>query len=71
VPHKACSLACKIAEDRLRHILRRLHIAVDLAQCCGIDQIKVPAHQLRECLFRPFGRVTPEEITVSYVHLFI
>ena len=40
-----CGLAREVGENRLRHVLRQVRVAVDLPQRSGIDQADVPPHQ--------------------------
>ena len=64
VIREPCRLARQRGENALRHVLRALHIAVHLPQCCRVDEVDLPAHQLGEGIFGPVASVAAEEVGV-------
>ncbi len=58
-------LAREIREDRLRHILREMRVAIHLPQRRRIDQVHVPPHQFGKGILRICFGIPAKQFTIG------
>jgi len=57
---QGAGLPGEVGKNRLRHVLRQVRVAGDLAQCRGINQVDMPRHKLAESGFRTVLSITSQ-----------
>lgn len=68
MPVELCGFPGEVGENGLRDILRKLRVAVDLAQGGGIDEIDMSPDQFLKGRLGAVVRIPPEQFSVCSVH---